>query len=111
MNYLKQLLVGGPIALCAGVILLAVDLFSMFSYGYIVIGNVVVSCFTVFLGILLTIFARMGGDKTGAILAWAIMAVILWCYQLVQVLWMMVLYIPVYAWWMAPLFWCKYCTQ
>ena len=120
MNYHKQLKIGGPIYLCAGLFLLMMDMLNRYviyeeiKYWYfdvVIIGNLIISCSTTALGILLTSFAHMKADKLKPMLAWAIMAVILWAYQICQTLYIMVDYTKQYGWWMPNFFWRKYCMQ
>ncbi len=108
MNSSKLTLWAGPITIGSGLILLLMDLITMFFFYnmccdmshasqliiIIPVANVVITGLTILLGILLTIFARMK-DNQNAMLAWILMDGILLAFEAAAVIYYMVVEIDV----------------
>ena len=96
----------GPIVIGAGLVLLAMDIVSLFVYNLIAILQIVLSSLQIVMGILLTIFVRMESPYT-ACKVWGILEAILVGVDLVEVI---LLLISVYYWptfYIAALLWRK----
>ena len=113
LNYNRELMEAGPVYMAFGLIaLFGMDLLNIFLYDVLVVGNIIVSWLTFFLGVALTVIMRKSSRSKGSnLLVWAILALILWLWELGLVIMLMVIDITGVMFYIASLIWRKYRTK
>ena len=109
INYSSYLVDGGLVYIGFGLmVLLTMDIISAVVFNVLVIGNLLVSLLTFNLGIALTVIMRIKShSKAKLLLIWAIVAVIVWSFELCWTAFLVGDQVSEVYLWIAPLIWRK----